>query len=65
MKYPHVVAAAVDGWVNNESGSWRLADALVEDIGKLPHVRDVTAPNWPFAKLEEAYWEARDAGAKD
>ena len=67
LKYPHVVAAAVDDWVNTESGSWRLADALVEDIGEDHRAArdDPHTKTGLFAKLEEAYWEARDAGAKD
>ena len=73
FKYPHVVEAALDAWVATESGNWRLSDALVEDIGIEYHRpeqyvldrKDVSAPSGLFAKIEEAYLEAKRAGAKE
>jgi hypothetical protein len=66
-KYPHVVEAVLDQFSDRESKAWRVGDALLEDIGEPVAV----ATGSPFAntglwaELEEAYLEAKNAGARE
>jgi hypothetical protein len=65
-KYPHVVKAALDQEVSTESGAWRLADALFEDVGELRGSPGLSGVNTGLhARIEEAYLEAKRAGAHE
>jgi hypothetical protein len=68
-KYPHVVKAAMDSEVATESGAWRLADALYEDITEVMGVAAATPSTGVntglFTVLEEARLEAKRAGVHD
>ena len=63
-KYPHVVEAARSYQIGEESSSWRLADALLEDVpldrrGRRPAVGVRSGLQ---ARLEEAAREMHQAG---